>query len=299
MYPIENIIRKLNYKADQRLNILLANDADENYISRLCELPHNFYLIEPKWEFSTVPPNLKLFTQGERAFDLAIAFDRVNGYQKGLQICNASHLPLIVVDMASLMLKVPRPFFTNVNVKPDVELLQFCGNVSVGSTSSISESWNSQFTNLSTTISIPATPFVSNGSKILLDESLPKPYIGTLPIKIDDRFTTNKEEVAAYLHLWQSPTPLMIDAMASRLPVITFRGPDMTEIMEARACIVVKDIKHISDPKFLEQLLTIDHLQEVLDNAQNFVKDNTYETFITKWRRVLQYTSRQIYIRGR
>jgi len=303
MYTIENIIRTLDRKPEDKLNIILVSDNYDDYVERLCETGHDFYIIDAPWHRDNRPANLNIVSNGSnlKGMDFIIVFNRAQLYESAGGMSGMWHLPLIVVDCASPMSKVQIPFFTTVNVNDEHMMTSRAGMVSVGTTQFITDSWLSPRTRFSTTIPIPhiQIDIEPNPTKVLIDKQLPQQYLESLPIEfVNERFTTAKEEAGIYLHLLQTVTPLMVDCMASKIPVVTFQSIEFNEIIEKHACIIMTDIAQAKQSTFVTGIRGLSHLPQVLDNAYDLVIDNTIDKFVSKWNRILNYTAQQFYLRG-
>ncbi len=309
MYTIENIINTTITDEYKRQSILIINEGHERYIEKLCKTPHDFYLIEgivdtQQWTFQDKPNNLHIQHQSYsdvKSIDLIITFNRAGLYEKAQEVSKSLHVPVVIVDMASSISKVPVPFFANTNITNSDIMIGRSGIVSVGCNPFITKSWLSNTTGFGTTIQLPYQEIDRSRAvnKILLDTILPEKYISSLPITVNDElFTIEPMEASAYLHLWQNITPLMIDCMASNIPVITFKSQEFNEIIEKEACILIDDINIVAQPGFLSEILRFDSITEIVDNAKKFTEEFTLDNFIDEWNSIFNYTQNHFYTRG-
>lgn len=311
MYLMQNIIQKAIDQKKDKLSVLILNEDNEEYIYNLSKLDHNFYIIQENgftfnWRHNFIPNNL-IFVNNFRDFgikeiDCIIVFDRINTYEKASLISKQYHIPIIVVDIASSLLKSKVPFFINAKIdNPNITYLRN-GNVSVGISNFVTDSWHSYKQYFGTTI-IPITePIISKSKeKILIDMWLAKDYIDNLPIKINsDNYTTNPENAIVYLHLWKNINPLMFQCMASEIPVITFNSEEFNEIIEEEACILLEDINVLNKPNFIEFILDFANEKNIIANAKNFINKriNEENNFTKSWNNLLSYVSNMHYLRG-
>lgn len=311
MYLMQNIIKNALDENKDKLSILILNEDNEDYIYNLSKLNHNFYIVQENnfnfnWRYDFVPNNL-IFINNYKNFaiknlDCVIAFDRISTYEKASSIANQYHIPLIIVDLASSLIKNKIPFFVNSNIDNSNIIYLRNGNVSVGISDFVTKSWHSHRQYFGTTI-LPITEQIisKNKEKILLDMLLNKDYINNFPIKIDsDRYTTNPENAMLYLHLWKNLNPLMLQCMASEIPVITFNSDDFHEIIEEEACILLEDISSLNKPNFLQFILEFANKKNIISNAKNFIKKRVNEenNFLKSWSSLLNYVCNMPYLRG-
>jgi hypothetical protein len=309
MYPINNVIESALRKPTDRLSLLILNEGYDQYIERLAEIDHDFYIVNelynvPQWVSKTLPANVTRVTRthelGLTKLDGIIVFNRAGLYEKAYQISKAWHIPLVVIDYASSVSKVPLPFFANVNINNVQEMFNRNGSVTVGLTDDITKSWYSQYQNLSLTIPIPAKKIDRKPQgKILVDSFLPEAYIQSLPINFDQKFTTKPEEADIYLHLWQNITPLMIDCMASEIPVVTFQSQDFAEIINSQACVLIQDLSVVEQSTFLTEMLQFPKLETIKQNALKYTEPNTKNNFEQTWSQVFNHLASNYYIRDK
>lgn len=307
MYTIENVVNSVT-RQNKPLSILLFTDAYDDSISLLCETGHNFYLVCEannvwQWDIPARPPNLTVATTmnslNKRSFDFSIVWGRASNFDKGYNISSAGHIPVIVIDMASSFSKLPMPFFTSATIDHPEAMFQRSGIVSVGITEIITKSWYSNYTKFSTTISLPSRPFnTTSKDKILIDRTLPQEYLNKVPIDISN-FTFDPQEAQLYLHLWQTVTPLMLNCMASKVPVVTFNSIEFKDIIDNKACVLIENIGDVANPTFVTEIESFISNANIIDNAYTYtLQQNTIENFVQQWNRVLDYASNHFYLRG-
>ena len=243
MYTINNIVQSALRKSDDRLSILVLNEHYDDYIKRFEYLDHDFYLANdmygvPQWAsplgFNNIHIANRLQDHCLSHIDAIVVFNRAGLWERAKQLSDTWHIPLIVIDITCSANHVPLPFFATVAVNNPPQLFQRNGHVSVGITEDVANSWQSPYQSLSMHIPIAPMPIQrkENADKILIDTSLPQEYIDSLPfVASPDKFTTDPTEAKIYLHLWRNVTPLMIDCMASDIPVITMSDQDFVDII--------------------------------------------------------------------
>lgn len=309
MYIMENIIQKTISDNNRKLSILIVNQDNEDYIYNLSKLEHNFYIITEysiNWKYDFLPNNLFFINNikdiGIKTIDCIIVFDRFNTYEKASLISKNLHVPLIVVDYASSILKTPTPFFVNSKFNEENIAYLRNGNISVGMSDFVTKSWHSHIQYFGTTI-IPVTETIvsKNKEKILIDTWLSPDYVKNLPIKIDnEKYTTNPENAIMYLHLWKNINPLMMQCMASEIPVITFNSEDFNEIINEEACVLLQDIDMLNKSYFIKYILQFVEKQNITVNAKNYLNKriNEENNFLKSWNNLLNYVSNMYYLRG-
>ena len=312
MYTVDNIVESALRTSGDELSILIINEGFDDYIERLTDGSyHNFYLVEDiykekQWTSKSFPVNLKMQKRiqeiGIKNFDLIIVFNRAAAYSRATELSRTWHIPLIVIDHASSATKAPVPFFANINIENPEAMFNHNGIVSVGVTDQVTKSWHSPSQGFGISIPVPAKKYNVNimaNSQILIDSDLPEAYIKSLSIDINPRlFTVKPEEATIYLHLWKNVTPLMIDCMASGIPVVTFQSPDFADIINSQSCVLIEDITPVDKPSFLEEIKEFNKLPTIIENAKKQVASHTKEDFNTTWSQVLEYVSNNFYMRG-
>ncbi len=127
MYQLENIIRTATRSSDDKLNIIVMCDNEEDYISALCQTGHNFFLFTEQYHLSQwkrevkhTPLNLRICRNPlfsfERAYDLIICFNRLGQWETASGLSRAWHIPIVTVDIVSNATKLQHPFFANLSI---------------------------------------------------------------------------------------------------------------------------------------------------------------------------------------
>jgi len=234
-----------------------------------------------------------------------IVFNRLGQWEKAADISQAWHVPLMVVDMTNFQTKIQHPFFTNFHIdKPEV-LHNRGGCISIASSEFATNTWTSQNSMLSATINMPhndvnRTVTIKDNNQIAVDVDLPQQYINSLPISLDDRvFTQLLSKSCFYLHLWQTITPKMLEAMALGIPVITFKSVDFQELMQQQAIILIEDIGIMAQPAIVNELKQFKKNGDIISNAKRIVlADHGSDAFVESWTKVFEYSRNLFYTRG-
>jgi hypothetical protein len=193
------------------------------------------------------------------------------------------------------------PFFATPNIQNKEILFNSNGVVNVGMSSAISQCWLSNSSNLTIPINhIPELIEKNNTeNKILIDSVLPTQYLNSISIDKENNkvFTTDPQNAAIYLHLCTYITPLLIDCMATGIPIVTLKSLELQELINYKACIILSDIKVINNPKFLNDILNFPNLKDIISNAKIYISD-IENNFVDLWTKVLTHVSGSFYIRG-
>ena len=172
------------------------------------------------------------------------------------------------------------------------------GDAAVGMNGYITRSWISESSSLSLDIPYPPNQIkTENPDKILLDTKLPPDYMKQVGIIDNGIYTTDPQDAVIYLHLWQNITPLMLDCMASEIPVVTLRSPDIQPVMEKESCILIDEIKMFNNQQNLTQILKFESLPSVVNNAKEYVSGFNANDFEKKWSNVLNHICNKCFMR--
>lgn len=308
MLVVQNIIRSAVRKKDEKLHILVFHDMYHEYIYKLSELNHTFYIPQDfcpqnKITHDTKPKNIVLLNSLMKTvspyFDAIVVFNRFGVYEKAKNLALGMHIPLIIIDFAHFNTKAAIPFFSYFQLPNPENFINHTGDIHVGISKIISDSWSLNQRNIGTAIGYPPNLIKTvREGKILIDNMIPKQYIDTLPFKLDSKvFTFNPEEASLYLHLWQCPTTLLYDCMLSKIPVVTFPSIDLSDIISDKACITIKEMRDVMHPRFLHEIFNLPQLEEIKSTAYNTVKNNSIESFKNSWTNVFNFVTNGPYIR--
>jgi len=234
-------------------------------------------------------------------FDCILVFNRASSFETAYNISQIYHLPIVVVDMVASMHTAPSPFFTSLKITNASSLFGRSGDISVGCSQKISHSWISSSTKLSVTANYAGEQFDINNSnkeKILIDPTMPLPYLHSLGIDPkNSNFTSDKTSCRLYVHLWKYITPMLIDCMVSGVPVVTFKDPELEEIINYKSCIIINDVSLINNNEFITNILNFDNLQSIIGNAKIYTQD-IQNNFLEVWTAIFQYICNIHYTRG-
>jgi len=281
---MENIVRAATRKEEDTKHIIVINEQYDELVKRICLTGQEFYILRGSnsvaWNSLEHPHNLhivnNLITACRRSFDFILCLNRANCYEEALRLSTVLHIPIIILDMTSSASKIPRPALSKINF-PNMHLLEHRSAICyVGLSSIITESW-SVTPNESFKTTIPLFPMTLNhsGDKILLDRSLPPEYYSQIKVDISNpKFTGNIEEAGAYLHVWENITPLLIDCIGSKLPVVSLGNmpPELSDLT----------INHIHSPDLLYSL----DVKQLKVSDQN---TTTQFEFVQSWNNLFKF----------
>lgn len=260
MYLIENIIRSATRNTSKdKLSIFIINNMYDDYIHLICKTGHDFYILPdpnvPQWGSNQKPINLTIYNSlaevKNRYFDFILIFDKYLSYHKAIQFSHMYHLPILYINIGGSE-DGKKPFFTMIN-----------GNKGTGGILASLFHYK-----------LPGQTFTKtiNQQKILLDGMLHPQYIESLPLNTS-MITFNKTEAAAYLHLWECITPLMLDCMASNIPVITLRHIDFTELEDKKLCLFINNLNEVPNVNINKFNTQNAYEYAVQESMEGFVKN--------------------------
>jgi len=313
MYTIENIIRAVTRKSGDKLNIVLLCDNEEDYITQLCATGHNFFIFndmyDSQWKRSVeyTPVNLHRYPTHimacERHYDFIIVFNRIHHWERARDLSGIWHVPIIVVDLASMPIGSQHPFHTKLVLDNPDRLLLRGETISVGSTQLITDSWTSHYSAFSTTINLPHNTVTrdlvdyKNNQMLAVDCDLPEGYLQSLPLNLDEKFTPSLSFSAFFINFWQAITPKMLEAMALGIPVVTFESPDLQELIGNQIVLMIDDMQLLNDPAVVHHLKNFDKIPKIRDNALEYVKQHSPEQFTDGWNGLFEYATNLSYTR--
>jgi|GEM_PF-3264061 len=312
MFAIENIIRNASSEEKEKLTILLVNETMDEYCSMLANsLPHDFYLVTgianfPQWGTESKPSNIHIVDFmheiPSRHVDAIIVFNRGAMYERAENASRNLHVPLIVVDFASSITKVPCPLHATLNLPNPEVLYGRSGDACVANSKDVSRSWISQIPCLSVEINYPGRTIQKDqdANFILLDNTLPKQSVEGLGVNVNNGLYTNViEKASMYLYLWHNKNTMLYDCMRNRIPVIVPKGSqDLGDLASQQLCLVVESPTMFNDPANYEQVLKFDGLPQLVENAYNYVSKFTEEEFGNKWNNLLGHVCNKGFVRN-
>jgi len=143
---VNNILRSV-YRASEdevpKLNLLAICRNTEKYISLLCNLGHNvFVLKDHPWNSLIEQKHPSLQTLGSVDYlDFIICFDRAEQYSEAQHIAHQLHIPIVLVDTCSEA--IIRPHHWMENLKPrDPTLLHKNPALRICTNKHVDDSWN-------------------------------------------------------------------------------------------------------------------------------------------------------------
>lgn len=315
MYLIDNIIERVFSEDKEKLSILIGQQSKPWYVKMMCATGHNFYAIPELYmdiqksiEKDQMPANLKFVESMShtpvRSIDAIVSLGRGDSWERCRRISSAYHIPMITVDFASSEAGVYMPIGASVDDKSKIN--NRGGFLSVAMTPRINASWQDSTKIITSVIPPYAKKSEVSGNKILVDEHLPKQFIEMMPVKItEDRFTISTQDAGIYIHLWTGINNLMMDCMASRIPVVIPNDPlfikEYKDFIDLQSVVVVEEdiFRSMKDPDIVKKIKSFGPINQILDNAERIAdKLQSKDKFIEDWNKVLRYCANSTYIRG-
>lgn len=313
MFAVENVIRSATRKAKDIKNILIVNEMQDYYINDMCQSlrNNNFYIIQGlletnQWSLGQKPFNLNVLNDDQQelpsTLDFIICTGRGMAYEQAMNLSKLWHLPLIVLDVVNSKTKVPVPLGITANILEQNMLLQRNGFINVSTSESIKESWINNNQGMSLTIEPYAKRFehaLPQNGKILIDKTLPSQFINELPFNLNKQiFTTEKAEACIYIHLWQHITPLVLDCMASEIPVVCIEQPELQEFIDKKSIITLPDVIQFGNPNLIKEIFNNPNTKTVINNAMILSSSYTKTKFVDQWSNLFAFANNLCYYRG-
>jgi len=317
MYPINTIARSA--EKDRKLNILLFNDSSIDYIqSFYCLEDVNFYLFENRFKSSRwirnipLPENVSILKLNEavKNIDAIISFNRGLSYEEAYALGSYLHAPIIVVDFASSELATPIPFFANSNIKDD-QLLKRGGEISVGISQHVTDSWKTPFQKASITIKPLSkdmsfnTPYKMS-KKVLVPKTIPEEFIKNLPESVLGglQITKNIQEAGVYLNLWQNLDEDTLCCMNNNIPVVSFQTNEIPKecYFLVNQHNVNSTLRQFLNENFSEEQGGAENgtVQAIINNTKAIAQEYasvSVDNFKDGWNNVFSFISKKPYIR--
>ena len=310
MYAIENVIRNAEKKdSKDRLSILIVNDGNDRYIESMAKkLSHDFYLVNEitggsrQWKSKVRPENLflinDLYQIPSRHIDAIIVFNRTNEYEKADFASKNFCVPLIVIDTVTSQHKIHIPFGASVNIENESHILNRNIDTCVALNDTILHSWINNNSSLCVKINHLPNNIKrdQNSNLVLLDPELDRNYLVSMGVNFQNEIYTNDPEKACvYLNMWQSVTPLMIDCMHNGIPVATIANNEFEDIIKKECCIVINDLTLFNNPNNVINLLQLQKLQNITDNAKSYFEYDEQD-FKNKWNNIINHVCNKIFM---
>jgi hypothetical protein len=314
MFIVENLIRNASRSDKDNLSILVVNEGFDDYISLLANgTNHNFYIVNGmipnvlQWSSKETPSNVYVYNSidsiPEKYIDAIICFNRGKSFDVANEISHQSHIPLIVVDFCSSMKLIPLAVSSRFDI-PDNEKYQYFlkkGEACVGIDELVKRTWIGQVPSLAFDIPFPFYEYSSGEAvarnKILVDNKMPPEFIRSLNLD-GNIFTVNPSEAIAYMHLWQTKTPMLYRCMSSRIPTLVFDEKEFSDLLNKKTCILSNNLSESLTRKGIEAFLSSKYLSETTEKAYNYMLENTLENFSEKWNNILYHVCNKPIIRG-
>lgn len=299
MHLVQNVINKLQ-KPD-KLNVIAVIEHQADLINRIAQCTqHNFFL-HPLNQISITnkAPNVYYNMNGEKAFDAVLCFNRLNGFNVASRLSAAYNLPLLVIDECSSNTLTPHPVGSTLNGDIERSKLVFHnGDVTIALADNIERSWINNSTLYSDVIPIPPQVLLNmTPTKVLVDPGLDDNYLDSINAN-KNIITKNVMEAGIYVHLLKSVTPLFIDCLFSKIPILTFRSYDLEPYIEKQCCMVLEDTSILSTQNLVEQVLAHKDIEKIKKNGYDFVAQYDNKTIYERWACVFDYLKQIFYVRG-
>lgn len=299
MFAMNNIIRSTERR--DRLNIILVNLQDEDYIQKICALlDHNFFIINNfgAWNPNMdIPANLRLLPNlsSVEYFDLVISFDRAKSFDLGKHLSFTLNINHILVDLAPKDCLIKFPVLIEPEIPDAEKLARNIAQVYISSSDYIKKSWG-ETNSLCVSIDLPYHMNQDidwkNNKKVLIDPILPKDFIKQIPDNIKPLLTTNPHDAYCYLHMWRTVTSTMVDCLANSLPVLLYQNKYLDHL--SGCCLKIDSLNDIS-----EDLKSQIEEKNLVKESKDWVVDNCFKIseFKKKWSHVINFMSLQ-YFKG-
>lgn len=312
---IENAIAD---NLDRRLNILIINEYEDDYVNSLCSsLNHNFYLFnnlngKPQWFNPQIKPyNLNFIADINdikcKFLDLILTFRRTESYDLAKKISMQLNINLVCIDDCSSTLchrrlfKTPKQFATEESIKKH-------GLINIHHNDLVMRSWTygQESINMIIPPPIPQKIDVKNPLAIFVDPKIPDPYLSRIGLN-KEFITKDINQAKIYLHLFNNIDNLLLTCMNSSIPVIipNFSKEDFFDLEYLLKNGIIIGLPD-ELPNVIEDYDTCKHIYElaiqknVIEKAKDFVNNYCCEinTFARLWENALRYASETNYIRG-
>jgi len=299
MFAANNIMRRvgLGNSFSRRLNIILVNLQDEDYIQKLCALlDHKFFIINNYGAWNSnldIPANLRLLPNlsSVEYFDLVICFDRAKSFDIARNLSATLNINSVLIDLAPKDCLIKFPVLISPEISDEEDMVKKTTPVIVSTNQTIKDSWGEN-SSIHIDINIPyhfnRDIDWKNNKKIFIDPILPMDYIKQIPDKIKPHLTFNANEAYCYLHMWKTVTSTMVDCLANSLPVLKYQN---TSQMPS-CCLDIESLNDISE----DLKLKFEDL-DLTNNAKQWVRENFIKIseFKDKWNTLIKFVSMQFF----
>ena len=316
MIAVNNIIRSVRRVADtstNRFNILTICRNNEKYINLLCQVPHNWYVLDNHpWNslIAERPNNLLTLTAHANPLDCIVCYDRAEQYEEAQNIASKFHLPIVLVDLCSQSLVRSHNILETLQPKNSALLyrkpaLSICGS------SYIQDSWNKDSVSVVIPLGIDTNIYKPeqdlNEVLISIDNNV-NSQVGAeianrlggysiLPTDhedIDTSITVNKTHY--FINTQSTVTIKALEAMAAANVVICIKNEDTETIIEHdKTGILIDNLDSL--PETIERLEKSKDLKSKIGNAarKKVISECSLEDFISKWTNVFTMIKASFY----
>lgn len=316
---IEKIIENATTEnIDRKLNILIINQFEDEYIADLCNnLNHNFYIFPnlnemPQWINPQIKPyNLNYVVDLNdidcKFLDLIISFGRNEFYDIAKSISMQLNINLICIDNCSSV-SAPARLYTVPQQADKKEMLKKHGLINVHTNNLIMNSWAYMEESINVVIPnlIPKPLNIEKPSLVFIDPKIPDNYIARIGLK-KEYITKNINEAKVYLHLFNNINHLLLTCMRSSIPVAipNFKKEECFDLDFCLKNGIVIGLPSII-PNVFTSIYVVDEIynlaikNNVVGNAEKFINNycSDENNFKTLWENIINYTSKTNYIRG-
>ena len=317
MLMMNNIIRSAYRASDSftdRYNILTICRNNEKYISLLCHLPHDFYIVnDHPWNtlIEARPDNVYTLAAHSPPLDFILCYDRAEQYSEAQNFAAHYHIPIVLVDMCSESLVRPQHIFENLQPQ-DIRMLHRTPAIRVCGSQHIQDSWNPDSIALTIPIGIDHDKFKSlrspEDSLISLDNNTSSEVGAAISHHLGSKHTIlptdheNAEEITVnktkyFINTNTSATVKLLEAMSSQNVVISLRNADTEDLIEhSKTGMLIDNMEELSTTvEFLEQ--NPDEYSRISAAARQYIIANhNLDIFVQKWSSVLTMMKSNFYL---
>ena len=318
MLSVNNIVRSVkrlsNTSNINKFNILTMCNHNEKYIELLSQTDHNFYLPEnTEWNslVASKPNNVQTLNLSCEPLDFIICYDRAEQYDEAEKLAKSLFLPIILVDMCGKDLIRPQHIMETVEAR-DRSLLNKSPILQISCSEYIQKQWNyNDSINQVIPIGIDTEKFKDtpeDKETLITIDNHTIPQVGQalesrlnqykcIPTDHKDTNNISVNRAKYFINTNKTVTIKLLEAMSAGAVVISFKTPDIEDVIESeKTGIVIDNIESLAE--------TIDRLEgsndlirQIQNNARNLViEKHSLDIFIDKWSAVLELIRPAFYI---
>lgn len=297
-----------------RYNILTICRNNEKYISLLCHLPHDFYILnEHPWNalIAKRPENVYTLTSHTTPLDFIICYDRAEQYAEAQNIAKHHHIPIVLVDMCSETLIRPQHILEALQVR-DPQMLYRKPAIRICNSNHIQESWNHDSIDLMIPMGIDNDQFKSlrssEDSLIALDNNTASVVGAEIANRLENKYTIlptdheNPDDITLtktkyFINTHNSVTVKLLEAMAAQNIIISLRNADTENLIEhSKTGMLIDNLEQL--PTTIELLENSPDMCEQISHAarQYIIANHDLDTFVNKWLSVLTMMKSTFYL---